>query len=99
VPPLNEAAPAPFVEISHDDARRLDLRNGDRVLMGSRRGSVEIEVKASDIAPGHLFMPFHYGDWDTPGGHRASNELTISDWDPVSKQPHFKFAAVWLRKS
>lgn len=26
-------------------------------------------------------------------------ELTITDWDPVSKQPHLKFAAVWLMKS
>ena len=24
----------------------------------------------------------------------AANELTLTDWDPVSKQPQFKFAAV-----
>ena len=29
---------------------------------------------------------------------RAANELTISDWDPVSKQPLFKLAAVRIRK-
>jgi hypothetical protein len=41
-----------------------------------------------------LFLPFHYGYWDTPGGHhpdggrgRAANELTATDWDPASKQP------------
>jgi hypothetical protein len=32
-------------------------------------------------------------------GSRAGNELTITDWDPVSKQPHLKFAAVWVMKS
>jgi ferredoxin-nitrate reductase len=99
VPALREAAPAPFVEISYEDARRLGIRAGDNVQMGSRRGFVEIEAKLADIVPGHLFMPFHYGEWDAPGRPGAANELTVTDWDPVSKQPHFKFAAVWLRKS
>ena len=41
-------------------------------------------------------MPFHYGYWDDPqSGHtRAANELTVTGWDPVSKQPMFKLAAV-----
>ena len=30
-----------------------------------------------------MFVPFHYGD-------RAANELTITAWDPVSKQPQLK---------
>ena len=29
---------------------------------------------------------------------RAANELTITDWDPVSKQPLFKVAAVRAEK-
>ncbi|WP_375484450.1 hypothetical protein [uncultured Mycobacterium sp.] len=35
-------------------------------------------------------MPFHYGYWDADGErghHRAGNELTLTDWDPASKQP------------
>lgn len=43
-------------------------------------------------------MPFHYGYWDDPGRPRAANELTLYEWDPVSKQPHFKYAAVRLEK-
>jgi hypothetical protein len=44
-------------------------------------------------------MPFHYGYWDdNDGHHRAANELTLSVWDPVSKQPNFKCAAVQLCK-
>jgi predicted molibdopterin-dependent oxidoreductase YjgC len=31
-----------------------------------------------------VFVPFHYG------GPNAANELTITAWDPVSKQPTFK---------
>ena len=47
-----------------------------------------------------MFLPFHYGYWDTPAGDcptdgagRAANELTVTDWDPVSKQPLFKTSA------
>ena len=57
------------------------------------------------IRPGVVFVPFHYGYWDTgPGGRepthagRAANELTLTAWDPVSKQPMFKVAAVALTK-
>jgi anaerobic selenocysteine-containing dehydrogenase len=98
VPALREAAPEPFVEIGRDDADRLGIRDGDRVQVGSRRGLVEITARVRGIASGHLFMPFHYGDCGADGP-RAGNELTITDWDPVSKQPHFKFAAVWLIKA
>jgi hypothetical protein len=51
-----------------------------------------------DIEPGHAFVPFHFGYWDNPGRARAANELTLFEWDPVSKQPHFKYAAVKLKK-
>lgn len=55
-------------------------------------------MRVSGIRDGVLFVPFHYGYWDVAGGkdadhRRAANELTITDWDPVSKQPIFKTAA------
>ena len=49
--------------------------------------------------PGAVFAPFHYGHWDRPTGWRRTrgtalaNELTMTVWDPVSKQPYFKTAA------
>jgi hypothetical protein len=43
-------------------------------------------------------MPFHYGYFDAgKGTGRAANELTIAEWDPVSKQPYFKYAAVAVK--
>jgi ferredoxin-nitrate reductase len=45
-----------------------------------------------------VFIPFHFGYWDNPGRARAVNELTLYEWDAVSKQPHFKYAAVKLEK-
>jgi hypothetical protein len=32
------------------------------------------------------------------GASGAANELTITEWDPVSKQPHFKVAAVRVQR-
>ena len=97
---LNDAAPDVYVEMSPKDASRFNLAQGDRVQVQSRRGSVEGTVRLGDIAEGHLFIPFHYGYWDDEEGdhRRAANELTLTGWDPVSKQPHFKFAAVRLDK-
>ena len=97
---LNDAAPDVFVQLSSHDAVNYALSEGDRVRVQSRRGSVEGRVSIGDIADGHLFIPFHYGYWDDEDGdcRRAANELTLTGWDPVSKQPHFKFAAVRLEK-
>ena len=40
----------------------------------------------------------HPGRRDGPDGHgRAANELTLTDWDPVSKQPIFKTAAAQVQ--
>lgn len=43
-------------------------------------------------------IPFHFGYWDNPGRARAANELTLFEWDAVSKQPHFKYGAVRVEK-
>ncbi|MDI1460694.1 nitrate reductase [Catellatospora sp. KI3] len=96
-PELNRAAPRPWVEVSAADARRLDLREGDTVRVESATGHVDLPVRVTDARPGTVFIPFHYGYWDTDSTEpRAANELTATAWDPVSKQPHFKLAAVRL---
>ena len=57
-------------------------------------------LRICGIREGTLFVPFHYGYFEAHGrGHRrAGNELTITDWNPVSKQPIFKTAAAQLRR-
>jgi anaerobic selenocysteine-containing dehydrogenase len=100
VPALQAAAPVPVVEVNYEDATRLSISSGDRVRVGSRRGVVELQAMLTDVIPSHLFMPFHYGNDEAASlGPTAANELTITDWDPVSKQPQFKFAAVWIQKA
>jgi len=95
---LREAAPDAFIQVNEDDARRLGIEEGEMLRVTSRRGAAEAPARIGGIEPGTLFMPFHYGYWDEPGRARAANELTLYEWDPVSKQPHFKYAAVKLEK-
>jgi predicted molibdopterin-dependent oxidoreductase YjgC len=74
------------------------------VRVETPRGTLEAKARISGIREGVVFAPFHYGYFDTPGGEspnghlRAANELTITDWDPVSKQPIFKVAAARVTK-
>lgn len=100
-PQLQHAAPEVWLEVSERDARRLGIDEGDVIEVSTPRGSVSCAARISGIRDGVLFVPFHYGYWDsdTRGHHRAGNELTLTDWDPVSKQPIFKTAAAQLRKS
>lgn len=94
-PELNAAAPDAWVEISPEDATPLGIAEGDLVRVESPRGAIEAKARVSDIRPGAVFVPFHYGDVDRDGRpSRTANELTITAWDPVSKQPAFKGGAV-----
>ena len=103
-PQLNAAAPDAWVEINPSDAGSLGVEEGDLLRVETPRGTLEAKARVSDIREGVVFAPFHYGyfdtpDGDAPGGYpRAANELTITDWDPVSKQPIFKVAAARVTK-
>ncbi|MFC9980996.1 molybdopterin oxidoreductase family protein [Gordonia sp. NPDC127522] len=93
---LDGAAPEVWVEVNALDAARSGVHDGDLVEIASPRGAITATVRIAAIRRGVLFVPFHYGYWDADddtGHHRAANELTITDWDPASKQPIFKMGA------
>jgi len=90
-PELQEAAPEAWVELSAADADRLGVADGDLVRVESRRGAVEVACRITGIAQGMVFVLFHYA-------RQAANELTLTAWDPVSKQPLYKTAAVRVAK-
>ena len=96
---LENAAPDAFVQISEEDASRYGITDGDMIEVTSRRGKVIEPAKVGGVEPGLVFIPFHYGSWDNDERPRAANELTLTEWDPVSKQPHFKYAAVKIKKA
>lgn len=81
---LESAAPAPWVELATEDAARLGVGDDDLVRVTTPRGSLELPVRVTETREGTVFVPFHYG-------RQAANELTITAWDPVSKQPQLKF--------
>ena len=103
-PELQQAAPDPWVELAPEDAERLGIADGDVVAVESARGKIEAPARLTGIREGVVFIPFHYGYWDEPegsepnGSARAANELTITRWDPISKQPIYKTVAVRVEK-
>ncbi|TFV49579.1 nitrate reductase [Blastococcus sp. TF02A-35] len=104
-PQLQAAAPEVWVEMSPSDAADRGWGEGDLLEVATPRGRVTARLRVSGIRPGVLFLPFHYGYWDEPGGQRpdgasgrAANELTLTDWDPASKQPVFKTAAAQVTR-
>jgi ferredoxin-nitrate reductase len=100
-PELNAAAPDVWVELHREDADRYGITDGDLVGIASPRGAIEARARIGGIRPGVVFVPFHYGYFDVDPARRrprAANEMTVTAWDPVSKQPIFKVAAVRIAK-
>lgn len=95
---LNAAAPDLFVQVSDRDAARYRIAEGQWVQVRSRRGTVLARARVGGIVPGVVFLPFHYGDGDRDRGPQAANELTLGGWDPVSKEPWLKHAAVRISR-
>jgi ferredoxin-nitrate reductase len=103
-PQLQNAASDVWAELSPADAESLGVGEGDVVRVESPRGHLEVKARISGIKEGVVFAPFHYGYFDGGGGSgpdahpRAANELTITEWDPTSKQPLYKVGAVRVTK-
>jgi anaerobic selenocysteine-containing dehydrogenase len=99
-PQLQAAAPDVWIELAARDAEQRGLDEGDLAEVRSPRGTVRARVRVTGVREGLAFVPFHYGYWDADGDDpdRAANELTITAWDPVSKQPLFKAGAVEVVK-
>jgi anaerobic selenocysteine-containing dehydrogenase len=101
-PQLNDAAPEVWAELAEGDATELGITEGDLVEVATPRGRIEAAARITGMRRGVVFVPFHYGYWDHTNAedehHRAANELTITDWDPVSKQPLFKSGAARVTK-
>lgn len=90
---LNRSEYRPFLEIHPDDAQSVGVRDGEQVCVTSRRGSAQLVARVTpSIRAGAVFAPFHWGPlW---GGASSPNLATNEAFDPRSKQPELKFAAV-----
>ena len=81
------------LDVSPEDAERLELDEGEIVRVSSRRGSVEAPVRIDPaLRAGLAFMTFHFPD------EVDVNRLTIDATDPKSGTAEFKAAAIRVEK-
>jgi ferredoxin-nitrate reductase len=90
-PLLRSLAPhETMVEISPYDAAAKGIVANEEVVVASVRGSMRARAfVTSTIAPGQLFVAMH---------DATVNQLTYPSFDPHSRQPSYKHAAVNIAK-
>ncbi len=80
----------PYVEISPADAAGLGVAADEWVVVTSPRGRMEARAYVTPtVAPGQVFVPMHYA---------GTNRLTRPSFDPHSRQPSYKSAAVAVHR-
>jgi formate dehydrogenase major subunit len=91
-PGLVEMAGEGFIEVHFRDAKRLDIRNGEKIRVTSRRGSITATARVGrKVSQGEVWMPFHFPD-------SPVNELTNAALDQFARIPEYKVCAVRLEK-
>ncbi len=89
----------PLVHMHPDDLARRHLKDGDIVQIKSRQGRIVLKAQATDtVRAGQCFLPMHWGG-NAMAGTLGINALTPSAFDPYSKQPELKHAAVQIEKA
>jgi ferredoxin-nitrate reductase len=60
-----------------EDAETMGLKDGELVVVRSRRGVLEVPLKIGEIEHGQVFVPFHYGAMSNEGAKsQSANDLT-----------------------
>ncbi len=81
------------IELAPEDGVNYGVAEGDRVMVVSRRGSIEAPVRfARNLRPGLAFMALHFPD------ETNINLLTNEFWDPKAGTAEFKATAVRIQK-
>jgi len=85
---LDERHPVEKTEINTIDAQKLGIKDGDRIRITSRRGTLTTIAKVTDkILEGIVFMTFHFKE-------SRVNLLTNDVLDPFALIPELKVASV-----
>lgn len=91
-PKLNSEVPKGFIELHPEDAKKLNIIDGEVVKVLSRRGNIKIQAFITEKVPiSVVFIPFHFAE-------AAANVLTNPALDPVAKIPELKVCAVRIEK-
>jgi anaerobic selenocysteine-containing dehydrogenase len=91
---LEHLSPNAWLEMNPRDAEALKLPPHAHVDIVSKRGRTSgVELRITEIiAPGQVFMPFHFAETNV-------NEVTQSAFDPFSREPNYKQCAVRIEKT
>jgi len=89
---LQEKEPSVIVEINPAVARHFGIKDGQYVLVETKRGKGYFKAKFSpNLRLDTLFIPFY------SNGQVEANALTLSLFDPLSKMPSFKLCAAKIQ--
>lgn len=84
-PSLLKREPDLFLEVNPKDAQKLDVADGDEVIVASHRGEAVAVARLTDsMKRGVVFMPFHF-----PGTNLLTSEFT----DEEARIPEYKVSA------
>lgn len=92
IPEIFEHTPRGHFELNYVDAGNLGIKDGDRVRVRSRYGTLEGPGRVTESPrPGTIFATFYDAKW-------LINRLVTDRFDPASKQPDFKTTAVSVER-
>ena len=110
-PTTRRLVPEMYVEMHSEDARDLGIKDGDKVRVVTRRGSLEARAQVgtnSIVKPARNSVPrgYMFGPWNLSVADSAvpeknkwlANRTTSRVWDPVSGQVDFKKSAARIEK-
>ncbi|WP_405229734.1 formate dehydrogenase subunit alpha [Lentisalinibacter sediminis] len=90
---LDALEPEAVASVSPSELQRYGLEPGARVRIQTRRGHIELTVRADPaVPPGIVFVPFCYAE-------APANALTNPALDPFGKIPEFKFCAARMERA
>ncbi|MEH6823932.1 MAG: molybdopterin-dependent oxidoreductase [Motiliproteus sp.] len=111
-PTTRRLVPEMYVEMHAEDAKELGIKDGDKLRVITRRGSLEaraqvggtnslIKPARNNVPRGYMFGPWNLSVADSADPKKnkwLANGITNRCWDPVSGQVDFKKLACRIEK-
>ena len=110
-PTTRRLVPEMYMEIHLEDAKDLGIKDGDKVRVVTRRGSLEARAQVgtnslvkparNNVPRGYMFGPWNLSVADSADPKKnkwLANGVTSRVWDPVSGQVDFKKSAARIEK-
>jgi formate dehydrogenase alpha subunit len=92
-PKLDAEVSSGYFQVNPKDAAQQNIRDGTKVTLTTRRGSIQAEAHVTkDVPEGLVFLPFHFSE-------SCANKITNPVLDPSCGMPEYKVCAVRLEVS